>query len=101
MGLAGTGLPVALAALAALARMFFRGLVFTTDLFTFLLGALSTFLMASLFSRADRSVLAILGCGRFQLALDVLALRQVPYRASSFLKAPSGQMQKLPARPRR
>merc|ERR1719348_1971554 len=49
-----------------------------------------------LLSRADRSVLAILGWGRFQLALAELGLRQVPYRPSNFLKAASVQMQNLP-----
>merc|ERR1719186_868602 len=67
--------------------MFFRGLVFTTACLTFLFGALSTFLMASLLSRAERSVLAILGWGKFQPGLAELALRHVPYRPSSFLKA--------------
>merc|ERR1740123_2294940 len=103
MGSAGTGFFRTLAALTALAlrflaaessafffctaaqgfswsmvRMFFRGLVFTTARFTFLLGALSTFLMASLLRRADKSVLAILGWGKFQLFLTELGLRQVP-----------------------
>merc|ERR1719186_794728 len=61
--------------------MFFRGLVFTTACLTFLFGALNTFLMASL------------------LGLAELALRHVPYRPSSFLKAASVQMQNLPTWP--
>merc|ERR1719323_2421655 len=52
--------------------------------------------MASLLSRADRSVLAILGWGRFQLALAELGFRQVPYKPSNFLKAASVQIQNLP-----
>merc|ERR1711920_1191114 len=66
MGSAGAGLPAFLAAAMALALMFFRGLVFTTALRTFLLGALSTARMLSDLRRLERSVLAILGWGRFQ-----------------------------------
>merc|ERR1719434_513998 len=50
MGLAGAGLPVALAS--------FRALVLTTALDTLRLGARRTALMASDLSRAERSVLA-------------------------------------------
>ena len=46
------------------------------------LGALRTALIASDLSRLDRSVLAILGWGRFQPALVVEVFLQVPYRAS-------------------
>merc|ERR1719206_1442077 len=79
--------------------MFLRGLVLTTACTIFLTGALVTFLIASLFSKTERSVLAILGGGKFHPALVVLALRQVPYRPSSFLKADSVQMQNLPTWP--
>merc|ERR1719239_986011 len=65
----------------SMVRMFFRGLVFTTARFTFLLGALSTFLIASLLRRADRSVLAILGWGRFQLFLTVRLFLSLPLPA--------------------
>merc|ERR1719233_1724176 len=99
MGLAGAGFPVALAALRGIDLMFLRGLVLTTACTIFLTGALVTFLMASLFSKTDRSVLAILGWGKFHPAFVVLALRQVPYRPSSFLKADSVQMQNLPTWP--
>ena len=58
--------------------MFFRGLVLTTALDTLRLGARSTALMASDLSRAERSVLAIFGWGRFQPALDVDAFLHVP-----------------------
>merc|ERR1719283_433992 len=49
--------------------MFLRGLVFTTACFTLRLGALNTALMASLFSRAERSVLAILSCSMVRMFL--------------------------------
>ena len=62
--------------------MFFRGLVLTTALDTLRLGARRTALMASDLSRAERSVLAILGCGRFQPALVAEGFFQVPYSAS-------------------
>ena len=77
--------------------MFLRGLVRTTALvtyggtshqtsrhprLTFLLGALSTALMASDLSSELKSVLAILGWGKFQPILVELGFLQVPYRPS-------------------
>ena len=58
--------------------MFLRGLVLTTALDTLRLGARRTALMASDLRRAERSVLAIFGWGRFQPAFDVEAFLQVP-----------------------
>merc|ERR1719273_2564326 len=101
MALAGTALPDFLATSSALARtffavdnsafffcsmvrIFFRGFVLTTALLTFLLGARRTFLISSDFRSLLRSVLAILGWGRFQPFLEELGLRQVPKSPSNF-----------------
>merc|ERR1719348_1590576 len=78
MGSAGAGLPAFLAAAKALVLMFFRGLVFPTALRTFLLGSLSTARILSDLRRLERSVLAILGWGRFQPFFSELGFFQVP-----------------------
>ena len=51
---------------------------YTTALDILRLGASRTALMASDLSRAERSVLAIFGWGRFQPALEVDAFLHVP-----------------------
>ena len=58
--------------------MFLRGFVLTTALVTLRLGARRTALMASDLSRAERSVLAIFGWGRFHPAFEVEAFLHVP-----------------------
>ena len=59
--------------------MFFRGLVLTTALDTLRLGARRTALMASDLSRAERSVLAILGCTKLSESyLDDINTGNVP-----------------------
>ena len=73
-------------------RIFFKGFLLTTAFTTYFTGALNTFLIASLFSKTDKLVFAILCWGSFQPCLAELGLRQVP----CFLNADSVQMQNLP-----